>query len=202
MDFLRLLFDWAELRTLGFDAVVYAAIALAGTTIFVLRLGLTMLLGIDGDLDLDGDLDGLEHGAGFSVLSVLSITAFLMGAGWMGLVARVDWELGPTASAFAAGGFGFALMLMSSALLFYARKMTHEVVVDQRDAVGRIGTVYMQIPGKGQGAGQVRVNVQGRSMILPAVSNGEALASFSEVRILESRDDKTLVVGPLDAGGD
>ncbi|MEM1098292.1 MAG: hypothetical protein AAGH92_05835, partial [Planctomycetota bacterium] len=92
MDLIRVLLDWGVLRTdYGFDALVYAILAAAGTALFVLRLGLMLVLGIDGDADID--VSDVGDGAGFSIFSILSVTAFLMGAGWMGLVARVDWEL-------------------------------------------------------------------------------------------------------------
>ncbi len=195
MDFLRLLLDWAELRTVvGLDAVIYAGMALAGTLLFVLRMGLMLVLGIDGDLDIDVDLD---HGGGFGIFSILSITAFLMGAGWMGLIARADWEMGQTPAAFAAGGFGIALMLMASAMLFYAQKMTHEVTLDLTNAVGKTGTVYMQVPEKGGGTGQVRVTVQGQQKTISAVSSGPAIESFKDVKIIEARDDGVLVIEPL-----
>ncbi len=201
MDLLRLLqllFDWSDLRVeFGLDAVIYAGMALAGTALFVLRLGLMLILGIDGDLDLDADIGDIDHGGGFSIFSILSVTAFLMGAGWMGLVAKVDWGLEPTTSALSSGVFGIALMLMASSLLFWARKMTHEVPLDPTDAVGRVGTVYMQVPEKGAGTGQVRVTVQGQQMTLSAVSTGPALESFSDVKIVEARGDGVLVVEPL-----
>lgn len=197
MDLIRVLFDWGILRTdFGVDAVVYAVLATAGTAIFVLRLGLMLFLGIDGDADID--VSDMGDGAGFSIFSILSVTAFLMGAGWMGLVARVDWELSPPASAAASAGFGVGLMLFASSLLFYARKMTHEVTLDPSDAVGKVGTVYMQIPAHGEGSGQVRVIVQGQQMTLNAISTDQPLASFSDVKVIDARGDGTLVVEALD----
>ncbi|MEM1099251.1 MAG: hypothetical protein AAGH92_10745, partial [Planctomycetota bacterium] len=111
-----------------------------------------------------------------------------------GLVARVDWELSPPVSAAASAGFGVGLMLFASSLLFYARKMTHEVKLDPSDAVGKVGTVYMQIPGKGEGSGQVRVIVQGQQMTLNAISTAGPLESFKDVKVVDARGDGTLVV--------
>ncbi|MEM7577003.1 MAG: hypothetical protein AAF328_05955 [Planctomycetota bacterium] len=196
MELIRVLFDWGILRTdYGFDALIYAVLAAAGTAIFVLRLGLMLLFGIDGDADID--ISDVGDGAGFSIFSILSVTAFLMGAGWMGLVARVDWELTPPVSAALSAGFGVALMLFASSLLFYARKMTHEVKLDPTDAIGKVGTVYMQIPAQGEGSGQVRVVVQGQQMTLRAISTAGPLASFSDVTVTDARGDGTLVVEPV-----
>lgn len=196
MKFLELLLDWQDLRLdFGIDAVIYAALALAGTLLFVLRLALSLLLGVGDEMDFDsGELD---HGAGFPLFSLLSLTAFFMGAGWMGLIARVDWGINPTPAAFAAGGFGFFLMLLSASLMFGAKKLTSDVSYDVNTAVGRTGQVYMALPERGQGAGQVRVSVSGRSMIVAAVSIGPAIPAFTDVTILEARDDQTLIVQPV-----
>lgn len=196
MKFLELLLDWQDLRLdFGVDAVIYAGLALAGTVLFILRLAMSLLLGIGDEMDFD--TGELEHGAGFPLFSLLSLTAFFMGAGWMGLIARVDWAMGPTPAAFAAGGFGFLLMLLSASLMFGAKKLTTDVSYDVKTAVGRTGQVYMTIPAKGAGAGQVRVSVSGRSMIVAAVSAGPAITAFSDVTIIDTRDDQTLVVQPI-----
>lgn len=197
MKFLELLLDWQNLRIdFGVDAVIYAALALAGTALFVLRLGLSLLLGIGDEMDFDtGDL---EHGGGFPLISLLSLTAFFMGAGWMGLIARVDWGLSPTASAFAAGGFGFVLMLLSASLMFGAKRLTQDVTYDVKTAVGRTGQCYMAIPAKGEGSGQVRVSVSGRSMIVSAISNGTAIQAFKDITVIDARDDETLIVQQAD----
>jgi membrane protein implicated in regulation of membrane protease activity len=197
MQFLELLLDWQNLRLdFGVDAVIYAVMALAGTTLFLLRLIVSLLLGGGG---ADFDADDLDHGGGgFPLISLLSLTAFFMGAGWMGLIARVDWGLGPTPAAFASGGFGFTLMLLSASLMFGARKLTQDVTYDTKTAVGRTGQVYMAIPPKGGGSGQVRVSVSGRSMIVNANSAGPALEAFTDVKVVDVRDDQTLIVEPVE----
>ncbi|MEM6458787.1 MAG: hypothetical protein AAF710_05280 [Planctomycetota bacterium] len=196
MQFLQLLLDWQDLRVqVGVDAVIYAALALAGTALFLLRLGISLIFGGGGG---DFDVEDLDHGAGFPLFSLLSLTAFFMGAGWMGLIARVDWEMSPTPAAFASGGFGFAMMMLSAVLMFGARKLTQDVTYDVKTAVGRTGQCYMSIPARGEGAGQVRVSVSGRSMIVPAISEGPAVDAFADVTVVDARDDETLVVRPLD----
>ncbi|MEM1107639.1 MAG: hypothetical protein AAGH99_03010 [Planctomycetota bacterium] len=196
MQFLQLLLNWHELRTdFGLDAVIYAGLAMAGTLLFLLRLGLSLLFGFG---ETDFDVEDLDHG-GFPLISILSITSFFMGAGWMGLIARVDWGLEPVPSSFAAGGFGFLCMLLSASLMFGARKLTQDVTYDVKTAVGRTGQVYMSIPAKGKGAGQVRVSVSGRSMIVAAISAGPAFEAFTDITVVDARDDQTLVVGPVSA---
>ncbi len=186
----ELIFDWAEMTArIGLDGVLYAALALAGTALFALRV-LLVTLGAGGE----DDVAGIDDGDGMQVVSLLSVTAFMMGSGWMGLTARIDWGLGPTGAALAAAGFGAALMLFASFLLLAMRRLGRQVTYDTATAVGRTGTVYAAIPARGEGAGQVRVSVSGRSMVLPAGSTGPAIEAFADVRVVEVRDDDLLLV--------
>ena len=94
-----LLFDWRAVIALGYDTAVYLIIAVAGTLLFLIRLAFTYFGGGGGDFEVDGDFD--TDGA-FTFFSVLSILAFFMGAGWMGLACRLDWGLGRLPSSLIA----------------------------------------------------------------------------------------------------
>lgn len=190
-----LIFSWPALVALGYDAVVYVVMAFVGTALFLIRLGFAYFGGDGGDLDVDADVDG----DAFSFLSVLSILGFFMGAGWMGLACRLDWGLGRLTSSLIAAGFGFAMMMAASAMSYYARRLDQTIEYDVKTAVGRTARVYLTIPEKGQGHGQVEVTVSGRKKIIRAVSNGPRLEAFSDVTIVAARDDETLVAGPADA---
>lgn len=191
---LKYLLNFIELQELfGFDAVVYAALALLGTFLFAVRLGLGLAFGIGDELDFDADL---TDGADFGLFSVLSISAFIMGAGWMGLIAQVDWGLSNTVSALLSVGFGSGMMVLAAALLFGMQLLKHEPTTDLNTAVGRTGQVYMTIPEGG--AGQVRVEVQGQSMIRSARSLAGELKEFTDITVVEVRDDGVFLVKPLD----
>lgn len=195
MEILRHLLDFRYLYEVGgIDTVVYALMALVGTLLFVFRLMMSLIFGLDGDADLDGT--DIEHGTGFALFSVLSIIGFFMGAGWAGLAARLEWGLGNGVSALIAGGFGFFLMLLSSGLMFFANKLNHNVTYDLKDAVGRTGTVYLTIPARGEGTGQITITVSGRSMTMTAVSNDSKIDAFKAIVVEEVRDDDVFVVKP------
>ena len=198
LDFLKLIFDFAQLHQLyGLDAVIYSILALLGTALFLLRLGLGLIFGLGDALDFDADLDAHSD---FGLFSVLSVTAFLMGTGWMGLVAQVDWGIQSSGTvALLAVGFGTTMMLMAASMLFGMKRLAHEPQADPKSAIGRTGTVYMTIPAGA--AGQVRVNVSGRSAILPARGDPDHsikddLPAFTDVQITAVRDDGTLLVKP------
>lgn len=180
----------------GVDVVVYLILALLGTIFFVLRLVIALFFGGDGG-DVDGDLSDVGHGdSTFSMFSLLSILAFFMGAGWMGLTCRINWDLSSMTSAIAAAGFGFVLMAMASGLMALTRSLNQVVEYDLGTAVGHTASVYMSIPAKGQGRGQIKVTVSGRLKMMDAVSNGPRIPEFRSVRVVSVRDDGTFVVEP------
>ena len=193
--------NWRDLMDFGnlSDVTFYFLMAAIGTLLFLLRLVLTIFAGVDGDVDFDGDIEGgLEaHGADFSLFSLLSIVSFIMGAGWMGLACRVQWGMGSMPTFFAACGFGLFLMLISSFGMWQMRRMNVAGGYDPKNAVGRTARVYLRIPAKGEGQGQVQVDLDGSQRVMHAVSKGPAIESFATVTILDVRDGETFIVEPV-----
>ena len=193
------------------DTLLYFGLASLATLLFLGRLAL-VLIGMDGSdhggdfdvtvLDAPGDVGaGADHGQGhthgaFALFSTLSVLAFFMGAGWMGLAARITWQLSPGASGLASLGFGFACMLLAAFLMSNIHRLNKEVAVDMSSCVGETAQVYLTVPAKGQGRGQVRVTVSGRSRIFPAESDGPELPAFATVVVRSVRADNTVIVAP------
>ena len=192
----KLLFDFEGLLQQGADAVVYFVMAGIGTLLFLFRLGFAMFGGGEGgDGDVEFEADGGD--ANFQMFSVLSILAFFMAAGWMGLACRLDWGLGRFTSAASASGFGFLMMAGASGLAWGARRLNREVHYDLRTAIGHTARVYLTVPEKGEGLGQIEVSVSGRKKILKAVSQGPEIGAFKDVKVVGVRDDDVFVVEPL-----
>jgi hypothetical protein len=187
--------DWNDMAQLGGDAVTYAVMAGVGTLLFLIRLVMAMFGGDGGDFDVDIDA-GTD--ASFTLFSLLSVMAFIMGTGWMGLAARIDWGLSRPVSVVIAVSFGVVMMFLASGLMFWTRRLNRVVTYDVKTAVGRTARVYMSIPAKGEGQGKVQVSVSGRLMTVNAISTGPALAAFSDVRVVDTRDDETVVVAPIE----
>ncbi|MAE64292.1 MAG: hypothetical protein CMJ18_08450 [Phycisphaeraceae bacterium] len=182
------------------DITVYFVMGAIGSALFLIRLVMMFVFGVDdgGDFDLgvdaDGDVD--VHDGGFGIFSMLSILSFSMGAGWLGLLCRMDWGLGPFVSALIASAFGFSLMLFSSFGMYQLHKLNEVGRYDVRTCIGSVGQVYMRIPAKGDGQGKVQINVEGRHKTLTAISTGDAIESFKAVRVVDVRAPETLVVEP------
>ena len=179
------------------DSTVYFVMGAIGTALFLVKV-LLMFIGGDADTDFDIDVDGgIEvHGGGFSLFSLLSILAFMMGAGWMGLLCRQDFELGAALSAIIASAFGFALMLFASLGMLVLMRLQQSGKYDVNQAVGKLGKVYLTIPEAGAGTGQIQMNVDGRNTVLTAASAGGKIDSFASVKVVEVRDDGVVVVEP------
>ncbi len=189
------IFNWSELAKHGTDALVYFVMASVGSVLFLIRLGLALFA--DADSDFDTDIDGaVDTDVSFTLFSLLSILAFFMGTGWMGLACRVDWGLGAMPSALIASGTGVAMMAFASGLMYGTRRLNKQVVYDPKTAIGKTGRVYMTIPEKGKGTGQVEVTVSGRRKVMRAVSSAAEIEAFTDVTVLDSQDDETLVVEP------
>ena len=195
MNLLDVIIDWSRLVDYGTDAAAYFVMGAAATLLFLIRLVLASLSG--GDAEFDTDMDaGVDSDASFTFFSLLSILAFFMGAGWMGLACRVDFHLGSFVAALSATAFGLAMMLLASGLAYTTRKLNSQIEYDMTTALGRTGRVYLTIPEKGHGQGQVEVTISGRRMVKPAVSTGPKIDAFTDVTILNVQDDETLVVEP------
>ena len=110
------------------------------------------------------------------------------------MACRLDWGCGRVKSAIFAGLFGFALMSMTSFLLWQMRKLSESGNYVVADCLGKTGRVYMQIPEKGKGRGQVQITVSGRQKVMEAVSTGEAIESFATVKVTAIEGEETLVV--------
>lgn len=187
---------WSEALKFS-DGLIYLSTALIGSILITLKIAMMVFGGdLDADADMDIDASGADgaHGSGFSVFSVFSIISFMMGFGWMGLTCRLQWGLGPGLAATFATGFGTALMFLAAMGMFQMRKMNATPQLDYNAALDQVGTVYRRIPAYGQGRGEVQVTVAGKQMILQASSNGDEIESFKDIRVVEVRPDKSVVV--------
>ena len=192
---LETIFDISELSKLGGDAVTYFLMAAVGTILFLIRLVVGLFGGDGGDFDADVDA-GTD--ASFTLFSLLSVMAFVMGTGWMGLACRIDFGLSRAPSAVIAVGFGIVMMLLASGLMALLRKLNRHIEIDPATAIGNTARVYVKLPAKGKGLGQIQVSVSGRLKTVAATSNGKEIAAFADVKVVAARDDGTLVVEPLE----
>lgn len=168
---------------------LYKYCAIVGGVLVGIQFAL-QLLGMGGDHDVDadhGDLHGESGTEGhgnlfFGILSFKALSAF---AGVFGLVGLVVWDtrMSGAGRVAAAAGSGVASMFLVAWVMRGLARLQASGTVNVRNAVGATGTVYLRIPGHGGGRGKVTVEVQGRSMEFPAVTDGETLETGTAVTV-------------------
>jgi hypothetical protein len=185
---------WWDSLTLALQ--VYFGIAIVATFVLFLQL-LLAVFGFDFDADVDFDTGVDGHDGGTGVLSVRSVTAFMVGFGWGGVIAIRQGlsVLSATAVALAAGG---ALMAVVVVLMRAVYGLRYSGSIDYKNAIGVVGNVYLPIPGDMAGPGQVEVMVQGRLAVVQAFTRSpEKLPNQTRVRVIDTLDQQTLIVEPV-----
>ncbi|VAW16044.1 hypothetical protein MNBD_BACTEROID05-1102 [hydrothermal vent metagenome] len=168
--------------------------ASAGTLFFSLRIIMMVIGGdIDSDMDGDFDMDGTDHA--FEVLSINSITAFIMMFGWSGLTAYVQYALGNFQSVIIAFIVGIISMLFVAWLFDMAKKLVDRGAVFKLESVvGLNAQVYQEIPEEGVGKINVTTD-KGVLKELDAVSEDKVkISSFVQVKIVKLWDGRTVSV--------
>ncbi|MCA9293852.1 MAG: hypothetical protein KDA20_08565 [Phycisphaerales bacterium] len=147
---------------------------------------ITLLMDI-GDADVDFDVDGGNvghHSGDIRFLSIQSISAFLMGGGWLGLSALKLTEMGFVGASGVAVLAGVAMAWLFTSITRKLLKLQASGNVNIKDAMGLHGQVYIQIPRHNGGSGRVSLVISGRKREFDAVQLGEApLASNTSVRV-------------------
>ena len=148
---------------------------------------------------LDGALTHLhqtahETSGGLQLLSVRALTAAVAffgigGLGAISLGAATPLVLIAAALLGAMGMLGVAVTMR--AMLGLQRDAT----LDIQNALGKIGAVYVPVPGALGGVGKVTLAVQGRTVEFQAVTlEGSVLPTGAPVVVVGIRDDDTLEV--------
>lgn len=177
-------------------ALLFTIPAVVGTLVFLVKMGLMTLGGLDLDVDVDADVDADlgDSTDAFNLLSIQSMAALLMGFGWGGLGGFIGlgWELPGSLAIGAICGAGMVYLL---GLMFKAiYDLQSSGNVDARKAVGCEGTVYANVPAAGEGRGQVRVIIGENARIYNAVSDSEAFPTNAKVRVVRVDSARTLTV--------
>ncbi|MBI4582423.1 MAG: hypothetical protein HY717_00120 [Planctomycetes bacterium] len=192
--------------------LVFWAFALSGTLFFALRVMVMIVggFGADSDVgpaDLGGGHDVHDVGAdghhshdlqatdpAFKLVSINSITGFLMMFGWGGLTAYSQFQLGATVSILIAFAAGLLTMAVTASLFKFVHRLSSPGDVYTIDkTVGCVGSVYMKIPA--QGRGKVQVICNGVTRFVDALSeSGVEIDSFQEVQITKVVDPMTVMV--------
>lgn len=145
--------------------------------------------------DFDPDTSGgdINDTSGLSLFTIRGIVAFFAVGGWTGLVlSKYVSSYIAIPVAFIAG----TAALVGIALLFkYAMRFQDKGNIDIKNAIGKIGSVYLTIPANASGKGKINVMVQERFVELDAVTNNnQPILTGSIIEVTGIIDQQTVLV--------
>lgn len=194
---------WASLST---ASQVFALVAIPMTVVLLIQTVL-MFIGIGGEAD-GGDMPefgdaGTDIDAGetdmealdsLHIFTVRGIIAFFVVFGWVGFLmdsASVSlWITVPVAAVC-----GLAMMVLLALLFKAVMKLRSGGNLDNANALGTAGTVYLAVPAARGGVGKVNVLLQGSYVERDAVTDEEeAIPTGAEIVVTGVSGQTTLVV--------
>ena len=145
--------------------------------------------------DFDPDTSGgdINDTSGLSLFTIRGIVAFFSVGGWTGLVlSKYTSSYIAIPIAFIAG----TAALVGIALLFkYAMRFQDKGNIDIKNAIGKVGSVYLTIPANKTGKGKINVMVQERFVELDAVTdNNQPILTGSIIEVAGIIDQQTVLV--------
>ncbi|MBN2048623.1 MAG: NfeD family protein [Anaerolineaceae bacterium] len=149
------------------------------------------------DLDLDADAGGADFDNpdfSFRFLSLQGVSSFIMMFGIVGL-AIAKAPISPIFSLIAGIAAGVLTVWVVSLIFGLMIRLQSDGTMRMQSGVGERGEVYLRIPANG--AGKVRVIVQGALRVLDAVAaDGQEIPTGSAVKVIAVRDT-VFVVEPV-----
>lgn len=190
---------------------IYFWTALVGCTLLLIQVVL-QVVGLGGEADADvgadtdtdvhteADLHDPAHGtSGNMFFGFLSLKALVSFAGIFGLTGLSLEEAGY--SGFNRMALALLAGIVAMVVVGYLMRALHHLSSSGTlvigNAIGHQAQVYLRIPPKGEGQGKVTIELQGRSVELAAVTDGEGIASGQVVQVVEVIANELLKVVPV-----
>ena len=174
----------------------FTGIGIFSSLILTIQMGMVML---GGAIDMpEAEIADTGEGGASGIFSIRTIGAFFAGFGWAG-AAMLQAGNSTGAATFVAILSGSAFLGIVIYLMSYLHSLRQEGTLNYSNAVGNVGNVYLPIPPKRKGMGQVEVMVQGRLRIVQALSDSDKkIGNRVAVRVTDTIDEQTILVKPLE----
>ena len=180
---------------------VFTACAIVGGTLFIIRLILQFVAGVDHGAadatDIADSADVTHTDLSFKLLSLQGITAFLMMFGLAGRALLIDSRVHPLLAILGAAIAGSVAVWIIAKLFSFMKKLQSPgEVLDLNKAVGAEGKVYLTIPAGG--SGKINLRFQNHFREFEAASEtGEALPTDTPVKVVAVRNNRILIVNKV-----
>ncbi len=173
---------------LDFSLQIFYGIGIFALFLLVLQSLLLMITGGDdgGDIDFDPGTTG-------SYFSFKGLTALAMGFGWTGVIC-MKAGLSPALAAVIGVVVGIGIEAAFLLLMAQVSRLQSDGTFKTESAVGCFGTVYVTVPPKSSGAGEVVIKTGTRSVHIRAFTEGERpLRNGDEIEVVGLRGTAVLV---------
>ena len=135
----------------------------------------------------------LVNFSGLKIFSLRGTLAFLSIGGWVAFI--LEPSLKPFWSSVlgvVAGSIAAILMAISFKA---AMKLESEGNINYKNAINKVGTVYIRIPSNRGGRGKITITIQERYLEVDAVTDDkEDLKTGMEVEVVDLFNENTLIV--------
>ena len=194
---------------------IFACIAIPATLVLLIQT-ILMFIGLESDSDasdglslddsiggdgLDGEIgDGLDdisdvsEFAELKIFTVRGLIAFFVVFGWVGYVMSSS-GIALWLTLIVSAICGFAMMTALAFLMRFVMRLRSDGNLDNKNAIGVSGKVYLTIPAERQGEGKVNILLQGSYIERDAVTDEkEPIKTGSEIVVVGLSGQTTLVV--------
>jgi hypothetical protein len=195
MSIIAILPDWSQTSLLG---QVFWIVTIPATVAFLILLALAIFggdagSGVDVDTDVDSDLAGGDT-IPFQFISLKNIVAFFAVFGWSG-IGFLHAGLAPWLVILLASVCGLLMMVLMATLFYLMSRLAESGTLKMKNAIGKLGEVYLVIPANRKGMGKVQLNVQGSLRTLDAITDDmENIPTSSLIQVVDVIDDQILLV--------
>lgn len=180
-----------------FERIIFV-VATVSSILLAIQI-LFLLLGIgDGLGDISG-IDAVEigtnasEGLSLSVFTIKGIIGFFAVGGWASFaVSQAGGHISLVIISYLVAG-GAALFGIAH-LYKLSIKMQSDGTIQHSNAIGKVATVYLTIPAKGNGSGKVHLTVQERYIEMEAVTEGDEPIKSDEMVSVVGCYNNTLIV--------
>lgn len=183
-------------QAMGVFEKIYWSIALPFTALFLIQLVLTFFGGDMDDVEAGGDVDAeIESDAGidFQFITLKNLIAFFTIFGWAG-IACIDAGYSTSKTILVSTIAGLIMMTIMALMMYFMAKMTDSGTLSLKNAIGKVGSVYLTIPKKREGFGKVQIKVQGLQTLDAMTDDIEEIKTGAIVEVLEIINNEILLV--------
>ena len=182
-------------------------VTLAASLIFIIQSILTFIGADGGDGGIDTDFDsGFDTEVadaavegGTNLYTFRNFVNFILGFGWSAILLQDKISSIPLLLIVSAV-VGVALVAIVMYLFKWLSSMQQSGNINlYKAAVGCNGTVYIPIPGERQGEGKVQLSINQSVREYNAVTDGEALRTGTQIKVVEVLSPDTVLVEPLES---